>query len=68
MKSNYRISVYKTSGELLTLDSYCSRLQVERTYRALCSMLNQQPYARGDMLLVTPFGLELIYKCEVRHV
>lgn len=68
MRSNYRISVYKVSGEYLSLDSYCSRTQVERAFYALCFMLNQKPYRRVQLSLVTPYGLETIDTCEVRHV
>lgn len=65
MKSNYRLLVYKTSGELVTLDAYCSRYQVDRAFYALCYMLNQKPYRLIKLALVAPYGLEILSTCEV---
>lgn len=67
MKSNYQISVFRRDGELVTLGAYCSRLQAERAFYALCFMLNQKPYKRISLSIVSPFGLEPITSCEVTN-
>ena len=67
MKSNYRIAVYRLSGELITLDAYCSRFQAEKAFYSLCYMLNQKPYKSVRLQLVHPFGLESLLECEVNH-
>lgn len=68
MKMNFRISVYKSDGNLIAFDSYCSRYQADRAYLALCFMLNQKPYRSIRLSLVTSKGLLMLENCEVKNV
>lgn len=67
MKNNYRISIFKSDGNLIAFDSYCLRYQADKAFYALCFMLNQKPYRSIRLSLVTSKGLEKLENCEVKN-